>query len=210
MEREDFKKIVYTTIKDVYGWRIEENTLEDRVTESAEVTTTPHGVDTKLYVDGCELRYWQCGGHSKLFGTFDTEEDAELEWLNRTYEYDYLNSDLCMDDYASDSDAMNSIAEAEGVSLKVARLLVENGEKNAMLEAQGIAESLMSNFYYQKENSKKVGSMTKAFKRAISKAGQNYYAGGYTYSVEKGRHLCVDSFYTKEFRKDLMEAKEKL
>jgi hypothetical protein len=94
-----------------FNGEIEETTLYDHVTESAEETTSPRGVMTKLFVDnyveyfdrGLEeeskevwaLKQWGFSGKSpaKIIATFDTEEEANDEWYTRVYNFDFQNDD---------------------------------------------------------------------------------------------------------------------
>lgn len=121
----DFNKIVYTTKKIEEGkWTIEENTLERRVRDSAEETTSPRGVMPKLFVEGCELRYWQPNGRSRVVDEFDTEEEADAEWLNRIYNSDYMEGEWCWHDFDTMEDAIRDIADAECVSIEEAQKMI--------------------------------------------------------------------------------------
>jgi hypothetical protein len=89
---------------------ITETTLFDHVCESAEETTSPRGVMTKLFIqekdvevksddiDGhCvqkyDLRIWESNGCARVIDTYDTEEEAQDEWYTRTYNHDFLPDD---------------------------------------------------------------------------------------------------------------------
>jgi len=113
---------------------IEETNLFDHVAESAEETTSPRGIMTKLFIEGLngilyksrafdneiitereydkldeefqeeyqpigeaviawELREWMPNGKSILLETYDSEEDVDNEWFDRTYKFDFLLDD---------------------------------------------------------------------------------------------------------------------
>lgn len=87
---------------------VEETTLYDHVVESAEMTTSPRGIEYKLFVievedvideesnehvNKFELRKWRRDGRSDLIESFDTEADAQDEWFDRTYRFDFLPDD---------------------------------------------------------------------------------------------------------------------
>lgn len=84
-----------------YTNKIEETTLYDHVIESAEETTSPRGVEHKMFIKEVEgeenfyyeLREWMPNGKSRLLGTYDTEEAANDEWYTRTYNYDFMPDD---------------------------------------------------------------------------------------------------------------------
>ena len=116
----DFSKTVFILHFDKKGFPfVTTDTLENRVSESAEETTSPRGVEPKLFVEGTDLKYWEIGGHARLVESFDTKEEAEQEWLERTYEYDYLNSSNYSDDYDTEEDALQAAAEMMEVSREV-------------------------------------------------------------------------------------------
>lgn len=78
---------------------IESDNLFDFVMESEEMTTSPRGVEGKVFVQENEesqtwdLREWQPNGHSRAIETFDTEEEANDEHFDRIYKYDFLPDD---------------------------------------------------------------------------------------------------------------------
>lgn len=93
-----------------YTNKTEETTLYDHVMESAEKTTSPRGVERKLFIkevdvevksediDGhCvqkfSLRKWKANGHARIIDTYDTETEAQNELYTRTYNCDFLPDD---------------------------------------------------------------------------------------------------------------------
>lgn len=96
-----------------YKGEIEETTLYDHVTESAEKTTSPRGVMTKLFVEETTItdynydkeqdedktvwavKMWGIhgSGPAKVVATFETEEQANDDWYTRTYNYDFQSDD---------------------------------------------------------------------------------------------------------------------
>lgn len=78
---------------------VEETTLYDHVVESAEETTSPRGVMTKLFVQEneeestWEVRQWEPNGRSRVVDSYSTEEEARDEWYIRTYNYDFMPDD---------------------------------------------------------------------------------------------------------------------
>lgn len=120
-------------------WVIDEQrpvqtSLFDHVMKSAELTTSPRGVEMKLFVRECtvecdcfdedefdskceqcnnglktvyELKYWEAGGRSMLIDTYETEDEVANEIFNRTYDYDFEKDDQ------RDTMYFNSQQEAE-------------------------------------------------------------------------------------------------
>lgn len=96
-----------------FNGEIEETTLYDHVTESAEKTTSPRGVMTKIFVEETtvteynsdteedeEKTVWavkQWGFHgngpAKVVATFETEEEASDDWYTRIYNFDFQADD---------------------------------------------------------------------------------------------------------------------
>jgi hypothetical protein len=81
-EKIDFNQRVYTlssppgskSDNDIY---VEPHTWGDLVSESPEMTTTPHGIAPRYYVDGTALRSWGYGGNNDgVIAEFETAEQA--------------------------------------------------------------------------------------------------------------------------------------
>ena len=86
MAKTDFTKTVYILRFDEKGYPfIETDTLEHRVAMSAEETTSPRGVMSKLFTEGKQLKYWMPNGRARIVDEYETEEEASQEWLERTY-----------------------------------------------------------------------------------------------------------------------------
>lgn len=132
----------YTRVKQLSSqfvscdYRIAETDLLSFVYDSAEETTSPRGVERKLYileVEGetenvYELRLWGPNGHgTTLIDTFDTEEEAEDEAFNRTYTYDFLTDDQ-RDTWYSESreDAEQYLVERYADAWNVSEDVVES------------------------------------------------------------------------------------
>jgi hypothetical protein len=100
-----------TVIFVIENGKVVETTLYDHVTASAEKTTSPRGVMTKLFFEeGVTCNYneeterdeeiatwslmiWQANGRAKTLNIFVTKEEAEDEWFTRTYNHDFLPDD---------------------------------------------------------------------------------------------------------------------
>lgn len=85
-----------------YKNEIEEITLFDHIIESAEETTSPRGVEHKLYINEGEdkegnlvwfLKEWKPGGKSHIIDKFPTEEAADEEKFQRIWKYDFMTDD---------------------------------------------------------------------------------------------------------------------
>ena len=75
-EEMDFGKTVYTV--DASASSIDEHDLAALAREYAETTTTPMGVGTRMYTDGCDLRSWgPAGNNDTLVHEFENEEQAD-------------------------------------------------------------------------------------------------------------------------------------
>ena len=96
-----------------YSNEVEETTLYDHVIESAEETTSPRGVMTKLFVQEneeestWEVRHWEPNGRARVIEAYTCEEEATDEWYTRIY-----NSDFQPDDQR-DTMYFNTREEAE-------------------------------------------------------------------------------------------------
>jgi hypothetical protein len=81
--------------------KIEETTLFDHVMGSAEKTTSPRGVEHKLFVTpgdaddelGWFLKEWQRNGKSQIVSRYDSEGAAEEAKFQRIWKYDFLEDD---------------------------------------------------------------------------------------------------------------------
>lgn len=72
--------LVYEIVDGKTGFEIEEKTLENLAEKWRDETTTPKGVDARIYVRGNQVRSWGAGGnYDHLVAEFETEEEAEAE-----------------------------------------------------------------------------------------------------------------------------------
>lgn len=90
--------------------------LKNLVRESAEKTTSPRGVEPKLHIeerDGMyQLRMWgPYGQGNTLVDEYETEEEAQTEWMNRTYEDDFVNSDEYCNWFETEDEAISNYLE---------------------------------------------------------------------------------------------------
>src|ERR1043166_3489348 len=82
-----------------YKNEVEETTLFDHVAESAEKTTSPRGVEHKVFVrqdeeaGTWELCRWEPNGSARVIDTYNTEEEANDEWYTRIYNCDFMPDD---------------------------------------------------------------------------------------------------------------------
>lgn len=95
----------------------------------AEQGTNPDGVGPKLFIreadESWELRYWIRGGKSRLIDSFSNEDEADEEWFQRTYKYDYLEaneSNQYFDTYQeAEAEIIQLIAEQNEIDFQVAK-----------------------------------------------------------------------------------------
>ena len=83
-----------------YKGEIVETTLYDHVIKSADETTSPRGVMTRIFVEEIEadhyaVKSWGVGGRgpAKTIDTFNTEEEARDNWYSRIYNFDFMADD---------------------------------------------------------------------------------------------------------------------
>lgn len=199
----DYNTTVYTVLYDCKGYPyIEKNILADRIREFAEETTSPRGVMPKLFVEDNELRLWHCNGRSSLVMECESEEEANQEWLERTYECDYLEN--CYNDFDTPEEAVADIAERMELDEEVVKSLLRFHEKYRIAESKRKAHAIMKRVERAKENAKRSGvETTKELRRAISDAKfPCYYMWGRTLPFDSPS-LDVKSYYTEEFINEL-------
>lgn len=114
-----------------YNGDVEETNLYDHVMESADKTTSPRGVMTRIFVEEAQLdqegnevvsdftnawvvKTWGVGGRgpSKIIANFETEEEARDDWFTRIYNFDFQQDDQRDTNYYSTrKEAEKHIAE---------------------------------------------------------------------------------------------------
>ena len=205
----DFSKTVFILHFDKKGFPfVTTDTLENRVSESAEETTSPRGVEPKLFVEGTDLKYWEIGGHARLVESFDTKEEAEQEWLERTYEYDYLNSSNYSDDYDTEEDALQAAAEMMEVSREVLDSIMHHHELYRQAESKRRAERMMASLKKAKENAN--GKLTKKLEQAVDACSSNGYMYGSSDHWSGNAELDTQKYYTEEFIRELNRLKSEI
>lgn len=206
----DFNQKVFTINYDVKGFPyITTDILAHRVEESAELTTSPKGVTTKLFVNSNnELRYWNANGSSTLIQSFDSFEEARQEWLMRTYTYDYINNNLWYDDYITYDNALLEICKRMELDEDVVESLLRHHELYREIEAKKRAAFIMARYYKAIENSK--GILTKKVVQATNGA---LYPSCYMYGRSDpygSPKLDVKKYYTEQFKEDINNTYNKL
>lgn len=93
-----------------YHGDIVETSLYDHVTQSVEKITSPRGIWPKLFfekhqwldhsdidgdklIEGFALKYWEHNGRARVVATYLTEEEAENDWFDRIYNFDFMEDD---------------------------------------------------------------------------------------------------------------------
>ena len=198
----DFSQTVFILHFDEKGFPfVTTDTLENRVRESAEETTSPRGVEPKLFVDGTDLKYWMPNGRARLVDTYETEEEAHQEWLERTYEYDYLNHDGFNDDYDTMDDLLQNAADIMEIDVEVVKSIMHHHELYRQGESKRRAERMMALLEKAKKDAN--GQLTKKLEKAVDACRSNGYMYG-TYDRWGGNaELDTQKYYTEEFRQDL-------
>ena len=197
---EKYNKVVYTLLIDCKGYPyIEANNLAYRIAEAAEETTSPRGVEPKMFVDGCSLKQWGRNGRAVTIQEFATEEEAQNEWLERTYQYDYLPN--CYNDYDCLPDAVAAIAEQFGIDTNVAESLLVWHAQYRDIEARKRAAMIEARVAKAEADAAKSGkTMTKNLYHAIMAAKfPSCYMYGRTAPYGSPR-LKVEMHYNKEFK----------
>ena len=126
-----FETKPYVVMTDSKGYYYIDNicTYGDLMGMVAEEITSPRGVESKLQVGGSDgdyfLFYWQPGGKRMILEHFSRIEDAELEWLNRIYEFDFLNHELSCVTFDKIDDAIEYIANSLEVSVETTKSLLK-------------------------------------------------------------------------------------
>jgi len=131
--KEAFKTKIFTIVD---GEVVEDN-LCDFVMESAEETTTPNGVEMKLHVrEVSNVRYevwkWGPSGYgSRFIEAFETEEAAEDDIFERTYNSDFMEDDQRDTSfYSTYEEALEPLAENfaydNDIDVKVAKSILHH------------------------------------------------------------------------------------
>jgi hypothetical protein len=122
--------------------------LFDFVMESAELTTSPQGVATKLHIrendeaGAVEMWTWgPNGNHPRYLETFESIEEAETELFRRTYLYDFVSEpsrDIMY--FASKEECIDEIVQRlmceHDISEETARSLYKHLETADMIRAE--------------------------------------------------------------------------
>lgn len=201
----DFNQEMFTINYDVKGFPfITKDILANRVEESAELTTSPNGVMTKVYINrDNQLKYWGANGRSYLIKSFDNYKDARQAWLEYTFIHDYCNSELWPSDRFSFEDAVIAISEKLRLSEATVLSLLKHHELYRQLESKIAARKIMERFYTTRENAD--GRLTKKLAKAMNAA---LYPCCYMYGRScpyDGQRLDVEDYFTEDFRKDLFK-----
>lgn len=199
----NFNRSVYTLVFDRKGFPyVEVNTLADRVAESAEDFPGPDGVCNRLNVaegkDGWNLVWYEAGGHARIVDTFATESEAQQEWLERTWQYDYMNGDLSSQDYDSLEEAQEAAAEIMELPVEVVKSIMHHHEQYAGGEAKRKAESLMAQ--YDRLKAQANGQVTKRMRQLAYDAAYPYY---YMWGYIDCRKLDVEKYYRPGFKEEM-------
>ena len=147
--REFFDTKPYVVSIDRKGYYYIDNncTYGDLMGMVAEETTSPRGVEAKLQVGGSDDEYflfrWLPGGKRRIIEYFSTKEEAELEWLNRTYEYDFLEHELSYMTFDNIDDAIEFISSSICVSIETAKSLIKWHKKLQSLYAEQSRKSMV-------------------------------------------------------------------
>lgn len=201
----NFNQSIFTINYDVKGFPfITKDILANRVEESAELTTSPYGVTTKLFVNcNNDLKYWGANGRSYLIQSYDNYDEARQAWLEKTYINDYSNSELWRFDYFTYDDAKYAISEELGISCGTVRSLLEHHELYRQMESKLTARKIMKRFYTARENDD--GRLTKKLRQAMN-------AALYPRCCMYGRNdpcssprLDVELYFTEKFQEDLFK-----
>ena len=198
----DFSKTVFILNFDKNGFPfVTTDTLENRVSESAEETTSPRGVEPKLFVDGTDLKYWEVGGRARLVDSFATEEEARQEWLERTYKYDYVDDERFADDYETMDELLANAADIMEIDIEVVKSIMHHHELYRQGESKRRAERMMAAFIKAKNDAH--GQLTKKLEKAVDACRSNGYMYGSCDHWSGNAELDTQKFYTEEFRREL-------
>lgn len=130
--RFDAREIKYILHEESDGIRIEEKQLIELVWESAEDCTSPEGVMPKLHVRKKEteegeivylLCVWEGGRRLRVLEQYDSQLEADIEWVNRIYEDDFQKAEWYWCD--SVEECLEVYAENHGISVEEARKLIK-------------------------------------------------------------------------------------
>ena len=170
--RDFFNTKPYVVSKDSKGYYYIDNTCTyaDLMGMIAEETTSPRGVESKLQVGGCDgdyfLFYWQPEGKKMILDHFCTKEDAELEWLNRTYLFDFIDSELYYVTHDDKLDAIEQIAMALEISIETTKSLLRWHEKLQIINAERARKSMVH--FLEKSIKDSQGKPTKKLRQAVN------------------------------------------
>lgn len=124
MNPQSVKEAKETTVYVInYKGEVEKTNLYDHVMESADKTTSPRGVMTRIFVERHDdfevkeawaVKSWGTGGRgpAQIIDTFDNEEEARDDWFTRIYNFDFMQDDQRDTNYYSTrKEAEKHIAE---------------------------------------------------------------------------------------------------
>ena len=170
--REFFDTKPYVVSIDKKGYYYIDNncTYSDLMGMVAEETTSPRGVEPKLQVGGNDGDYflfcWQPGGKRMTLDHFSTKEEAELEWLNRTYLFDFIGSDLYHVTHDDKLDAIEQIAIGLEISIETTKSLLKWHNKLQSLYAEQERRRMFG--FLEKAMKDAQGKPTKKLKQAVN------------------------------------------
>lgn len=147
------------------NYEVVSDNLYDFVMASAEMTTSPRGVENKMFiepletltsispyekVDGWEfeVRMWQPGGRSRLVDTLETEEEADDFIFQRTEEFDFEtdinrgDTSYFFTEYEAIKYAIELFSDLENVEPEVAASILSKMYRVAEFRADRKAHSL--------------------------------------------------------------------
>lgn len=191
-----FETKPYVVMTDSKGYYYIDNicTYGDLMGMVAEETTSPRGVESKLQVGGSDgdyfLFYWQPGGRRMILEHFSSIEDAELEWLNRIYEFDFLNHELSYRTFSTYDDAIEFISSSLEISVRTAISLIFWHTQLRIIFSQNVRTQRLAELKKALQNAN--GKPTKRLAQCVRKfkQGEPMWHNDY--------NLMVQILYTQE------------
>ena len=201
----DFQQDVFTVNFDFKEFPfITKDILAHRVEESAELTTSPVGVMTKIFVNqDNELCRWGADGKSHVIEKFEDYADARQAWLKRIYFSYYCESDMWKYDFPTFEDAAYAISMELDLAYDTVLSLLKHHELYRQIESKIVARRIMKRFYIARDNAN--GKKTKSLRRAMNDAMYPCYSMFGRSLPQNSQRLDVEDYYTEDFRKDLNE-----
>lgn len=180
-----FETKPYVVCRDSNGYYYIDNscTYSDLMGMVAEETTSPRGVESKLQIGGSDGDYflfeWLPNGKRRIIDHFSTNEDAELEWLDRTYNFDFIDSHLYYATYDDKLDAIERIAMDLEISIETTKSLLKWHEKLQSLYAEQSRKRMVdflekSMRDAQGKATKKLGQAVNYFRFSVPMWGNDY------------------------------------